>query len=191
MKVQQIYTGCLAEAAYYIESKGEAVIIDPLRETQPYMDKIKKEGSKLKYIFETHFHADFVSGHLELRNRTGADIRLGKAAAPEFPFVPVGDGDTLEMGSGWGHDTVLDFIQGDDVLDFSSTGLTYADLDSYDTSYGLFLYDESTGSDLLFQNFFGDLEQGDAFFATTNATEKVGYTLALQISRVRQPLRGH
>ena len=74
MKVEQIYTGCLAEAAYYIESNGEAVIIDPLRETQPYLDKLAKEGATLKYIFETHFHADFVSGHLDLAKKTGATI---------------------------------------------------------------------------------------------------------------------
>ena len=76
MKVEQIYTGCLAEAAYYIESKGEAVIIDPLRETEPYVEKLKKEGSKLKYILETHFHADFVSGHLDLAKKS--------AVCPQF-----------------------------------------------------------------------------------------------------------
>ena len=65
MKVEQIYTGCLAQGAYYIESEGEAAIVDPLRESQPYIDKAEKEGAKIKYIFETHFHADFVSGHLE------------------------------------------------------------------------------------------------------------------------------
>jgi len=74
MKVEQIYTGCLAQGAYYIESNGEAVIIDPLRETQPYLDKLKREGATLKYIFETHFHADFVSGHLDLAKQTGATI---------------------------------------------------------------------------------------------------------------------
>ena len=66
MKVEQIYTGCLAQGAYYIESEGEAVIIDPLRETQPYLDVLEKEKATLKYIFETHFHADFVSGHVDL-----------------------------------------------------------------------------------------------------------------------------
>ena len=84
MKVEQIYTGCLAEAAYYIESNGEAVIIDPLRETQPYLDILKKEGIKLKYIFETHFHADFVSGHLDLAKKTGATIVYGPTAKPRL-----------------------------------------------------------------------------------------------------------
>ena len=75
MKVEQIYTGCLAQGAYYIESEGEAAIIDPLRETQPYLEKLEEEGAKLKYIFETHFHADFVSGHIDLAKKTGATIR--------------------------------------------------------------------------------------------------------------------
>ena len=66
MKIEQIYTGCLAQGAYYITSNGEAAIIDPLRETQPYMERLQKDGVKLKYIFETHFHADFVSGHIDL-----------------------------------------------------------------------------------------------------------------------------
>ena len=88
MKVEQIYTGCLAEAAYYIESDGEAVIIDPLRETKPYLEQLKKEGAKLKYIFETHFHADFVSGHLDLAKKTGATIGYGPNAETTFdnPF---------------------------------------------------------------------------------------------------------
>ena len=68
MKVEQIYTGCLAEAAYYIESNGEAAIIDPMRETEPYLERLKADGAKLKYVLETHFHADFVSGHLDLAN---------------------------------------------------------------------------------------------------------------------------
>lgn len=69
MKVEQIYTGCLAQGAYYITSNGEAAIIDPLRETQPYLDRLEKDGVKLKYIFETHFHADFVSGHIDLSKK--------------------------------------------------------------------------------------------------------------------------
>jgi glyoxylase-like metal-dependent hydrolase (beta-lactamase superfamily II) len=70
MKIEQIYTGCLAQGAYYIESEGEAAIIDPLRESQPYIDKAEKEGARIKYIFETHFHADFVSGHVDLAAKT-------------------------------------------------------------------------------------------------------------------------
>ena len=70
MKIKQIYTGCLAQGAYYIESKGEVAIIDPLREVQPYIDKTNKNNAKIKYIFETHFHADFVSGHVTLAKKT-------------------------------------------------------------------------------------------------------------------------
>ena len=81
---EQIYTGCLAEAAYYIESNGEAAIIDPLRETKPYTDKAEKNGAVIKYILETHFHADFVSGHQELSAKTGATIVFGPTAAPGY-----------------------------------------------------------------------------------------------------------
>ncbi len=98
MKVEQIYTGCLAEAAYYIESEGEAVIIDPLRETKPYLDKLKEEGARLKYIFETHFHADFVSGHLDLAKATGATIVYGPQAKTEFEKIEAEDGQELKVG---------------------------------------------------------------------------------------------
>jgi glyoxylase-like metal-dependent hydrolase (beta-lactamase superfamily II) len=98
MKVEQIYTGCLAEAAYYIESKGEAVIIDPLRETKPYLEKLEQEGAKLKYIFETHFHADFVSGHLDLAKATGATIVYGPTAKTEFEKIEAEDGQTFQVG---------------------------------------------------------------------------------------------
>ena len=98
MKVEQIYTGCLAEAAYYIESEGEAVIIDPLRETRPYLEKLEKEGAKLKYIFETHFHADFVSGHLDLAQKTGATIVYGPKAETTFEKFMARDGEELKVG---------------------------------------------------------------------------------------------
>jgi hydroxyacylglutathione hydrolase len=98
MKVEQIYTGCLAEAAYYIESEGEAVIIDPLRETKPYIEKLEKEGAKLKYIFETHFHADFVSGHIDLAKKTGATIVYGPGADTEFEKLETRDGQRLKLG---------------------------------------------------------------------------------------------
>lgn len=98
MKVEQIYTGCLAEAAYYIESEGEAVIIDPLRETQPYLDKLEAEGAKLKYIFETHFHADFVSGHLDLAKKTGATIVYGPNAETTYNIYQAKDGEELKVG---------------------------------------------------------------------------------------------
>ncbi|MCG8328471.1 MAG: MBL fold metallo-hydrolase [Chitinophagales bacterium] len=98
MKVEQIYTGCLAEAAYYIESEGEAVIIDPLRETQPYLDKLEKEGAKLKYIFETHFHADFVSGHIDLAKKTGATILYGPNASTNYDIHQAKDGEEVKVG---------------------------------------------------------------------------------------------
>lgn len=81
MTVEQIYTGCLAEAAYYIESNGEAAIIDPLREVQPYLERAERDGAKIKYVFETHFHADFVSGHVDLAAATGAKIVFGPTTA--------------------------------------------------------------------------------------------------------------
>ncbi|MCB9081998.1 MAG: MBL fold metallo-hydrolase [Lewinellaceae bacterium] len=98
MKVEQIYTGCLAEAAYYIESEGEAVIIDPLRETKPYLEKLEQEGAKLKYIFESHFHADFVSGHLDLAAKTGATIVYGPTAKTEFSKHEAKDGEVIRVG---------------------------------------------------------------------------------------------
>lgn len=99
MKIEQIYTGCLAQGAYYIESNGEAIIIDPLRETHPYIDRLKKEGVTLKYIFETHFHADFVSGHVDLSQKTGAPIVYGPTANPEFEAIIAADEQIFELGN--------------------------------------------------------------------------------------------
>ncbi|WP_415783487.1 MBL fold metallo-hydrolase, partial [Elizabethkingia bruuniana] len=98
MKVEQIYTGCLAQGAYYIVSQGEAVIIDPLREVQPYLDKLQEDNAKLKYILETHFHADFVSGHVDLSDKTGAAIVYGPTAKPEFEAVIAKDEEIFEIG---------------------------------------------------------------------------------------------
>lgn len=98
MNIEQIYTGCLAQGAYYIQSNGEAVIIDPLREVQPYMDRLAKDGVKLKYIFETHFHADFVSGHLDLSKKTGAPIVYGPTANPEFECIVAEDQQVFTVG---------------------------------------------------------------------------------------------
>jgi glyoxylase-like metal-dependent hydrolase (beta-lactamase superfamily II)/rhodanese-related sulfurtransferase len=98
MKVQQLYTGCLAEAAYYIESDGEAAIIDPLRDTQQYIDLAAKDGARIKYILETHFHADFVSGHLDLASQTNATIIFGPTAKPNFRAHIAGDGEILQLG---------------------------------------------------------------------------------------------
>lgn len=99
MKVEQIYTGCLAQGAYYITSEGEAAIVDPLREIQPYLDKAAKDGVKIKYIFETHFHADFVSGHLDLARATGATIVYGPTAKPSFEAHVAKDNETFKLGA--------------------------------------------------------------------------------------------
>lgn len=99
MKIEQIYTGCIAQAAYYLESNGEAAIFDPLREVQPYIDKAAKDNAKIKYIFETHFHADFVSGHLDLAKKTGAQIVYGPTAAPEFNALIAEDGQEFKVGA--------------------------------------------------------------------------------------------
>ena len=99
MKVEQIYTGCLAEAAYYIESNGEAVIIDPLRETEPYVERAESDGATIKYVLETHFHADFVSGHLDLAGKTGATIVFGPTAEPAFDAKIAKDGEELKVGN--------------------------------------------------------------------------------------------
>ncbi len=98
MKIEQIYTGCLSQGAYYIESKGEAAVIDPLRETRPYLERAKKNGAKIKYIFETHFHADFVSGHLNLAEKTGAHIVYGPMANPSFDSILAKDGEVFKLG---------------------------------------------------------------------------------------------
>ena len=98
MKVEQIYTGCLAQGAYYIESNGESAIIDPLREVQSYIDLAHKRQSTIKYIFETHFHADFVSGHLTLSERTGAPIIFGPNANPKFNCIVADDNQEFNLG---------------------------------------------------------------------------------------------
>lgn len=98
MVLEQIYTGCLAQGAYYIESEGEAAVIDPLREVQPYLDRAAKSGARIKYVFETHFHADFVSGHLDLSKKTGAPIVYGPNANPDFETHIAHDGEIFQIG---------------------------------------------------------------------------------------------
>lgn len=99
MYVEQLYTGCLAEAAYYIESNGEAAIIDPMREIEPYLEMLEKRGAKLKYVLETHFHADFVSGHLDLAKETGAKLIFGPTASPKYSSYIAEDGERFELGN--------------------------------------------------------------------------------------------
>ncbi|HIB48948.1 MAG TPA: MBL fold metallo-hydrolase [Flavobacteriaceae bacterium] len=98
MNVEQIYTGCLAHAAYYIESNGEAAIFDPLREVEPYLARAKKDNATIKYVFETHFHADFVSGHLDFQKKAGAEIVFGPGAAPAYEATTAKDGQIFEVG---------------------------------------------------------------------------------------------
>jgi glyoxylase-like metal-dependent hydrolase (beta-lactamase superfamily II)/rhodanese-related sulfurtransferase len=98
MQIEQIYTGCLAQGAYYITSNGEAAIIDPLREVQPYLDRLERDKVSLKYIFETHFHADFVSGHVDLAKATQAKIVYGPTAKPEFEAIVAADEQIFEVG---------------------------------------------------------------------------------------------
>ncbi len=99
MKVEQIYTGCLAQGAYYIESNGEAAVIDPLREVAPYIRKADNNQAKIKYVFETHFHADFVSGHIDLSEKTGAPIVFGPLAKPAFAAHIATDGEVFKIGA--------------------------------------------------------------------------------------------
>src|SRR3989338_6623538 len=98
MIVEQLYTKCLAEAAYYIESKGEAAIIDPLRETLPYIELAQNNGASIKYIFETHFHADFVSGHVDLSKKTGAAIVYGPTAQTGFDAIVAENNQEFKIG---------------------------------------------------------------------------------------------
>lgn len=98
MFIKQLYTGCLAEAAYYIESEGKAAIIDPLRESEPYLELAKERNADIQYIFETHFHADFVSGHLDLAAKTGADIVFGPEAKCGYDMISATDGQEFELG---------------------------------------------------------------------------------------------
>ena len=99
MHIEQIYTGCLSQGAYYIESEGEVAIIDPLRETKPYLDRTSRDNATIKYIFETHFHADFVSGHLSLSEATGAPIVYGPNANPSFDAIIAEDGQEFKIGA--------------------------------------------------------------------------------------------
>jgi len=99
MKVEQLYTGCLAEAAYFIESNGEIAIIDPLRETEPYMEMAQQHNAKIKYVFETHFHADFVSGHIDLAKKSGATIVFGPTAHPNFDAQIAQDNEEFRIGN--------------------------------------------------------------------------------------------
>lgn len=98
MFIQQLYTGCISEAAYYIESDGEAAVVDPLRDIEEYINLARERNAKIKYIFETHFHADFVSGHLDLSKKTGAPIIFGPETKTNFPVQIAKDGEIFTLG---------------------------------------------------------------------------------------------
>ena len=98
MKIEQIYTGCLAQGAYYVESNGEVAIIDPLREVHDYINRAERDHATIKYIFETHFHADFVSGHVTLAEKTGAKIVYGPSASTSFDAYIATDGEEFKIG---------------------------------------------------------------------------------------------
>src|SRR6476646_5058119 len=99
MKFKQFYLGCLYHASYYLGSEGEAIVIDPQRDVRQYIDEAEANGQKIKYVIETHSHADFVSGHVELAAKTGAQIIYGQRAATQFPTLKVKDGDELNVGA--------------------------------------------------------------------------------------------
>ena len=144
MKVEQIYTGCLAHAAYYIESKGEVAIFDPLREVQPYLDRANKDEANIKYIFETHFHADFVSGHLDLKKKTGAQIVFGPTAKPSYDAIIAEDNQIFNIG-----DYKIKVIH---TPGHTMESTTYLLIDENDKEYGII-----TGDTL----FIGDVGRPD------------------------------
>lgn len=155
MKIEQIYTGCLAQGAYYIVSNGEAAIVDPLRETKPYLDRLAKDNVQLKYIFETHFHADFVSGHVDLANKTGAQIVYGPTAKASFECITANDGDLFKVG-----DTIIKVLHTPGHTMESSTFLL---IDENEKDYCIF-----SGDTL----FLGDVGRPDLAQKAANMTQE-------------------
>jgi len=176
MKVEQIYTGCLAHAAYYIESNGEVAIFDPLREVQPYLDRANKDEAKIKYIFETHFHADFVSGHLDLKKKTGAQIVFGPTANPSYDAVIAEDNQIFNIG-----DYKIKVIH---TPGHTMESTTYLLIDENDKEYGII-----TGDTL----FIGDVGRPDlAQHIISDLTEEklAGYLFDSLRNRI-MPLSDH
>lgn len=155
MKIEQIYTGCLAQGAYYIESDGEVAIIDPLREVQSYIDMANKSNSKIKYVFETHFHADFVSGHLTLSNKTGADIIYGPNANTNFKAVIAKDNQEFKLGK-----AIIKVIH---TPGHTMESTTYLLIDEKGKDYALF-----TGDTL----FLGDVGRPDLAQKSASLTQE-------------------
>jgi len=155
MKVEQIYTGCLAQGAYYIVSENEAVIIDPLREVTPYLNRLEKDNVTLKYIFETHFHADFVSGHLDLSKKTGAPIVYGPTATPDFEAIIAEDNQIFKIGNVK--------IKALHTPGHTMESTTYLLIDENDVETAIF-----TGDTL----FLGDVGRPDLAQKATNMTQE-------------------
>ncbi len=174
MIVEQLYTNCLAEAAYYIESKGEAVVIDPLRETQPYIDIATNNGATIKYIFETHFHADFVSGHVDLARKTGASIIYGPTAKPGFDAIIAEDNQEFKVG-----DAVIRVIHTPGHTQESST---YLLIDEEGNETALF-----TGDTL----FLGDVGRPDLAVKTDLSREDLAGMLFDSLRNKIMPLANH
>lgn len=174
MKVEQIYTGCLAEAAYYIESKGEAAVIDPLREATPYLKKAAGDGAVIKYVFETHFHADFVSGHVELANRSGARIVYGPTAKTSFDAHIAADGEIFTVG-----DLVIKAIH---TPGHTAESTTYLLFDEKGAPYCIF-----TGDTL----FIGDVGRPDLAQKGGATMEEMAGTLFDSLQTKILPLPDH
>ncbi|MGA9638663.1 MBL fold metallo-hydrolase [Flavobacterium sp.] len=155
MQIEQIYTGCLAQGAYYITSNGEAAIIDPLRETQPYIDRLERDNVKLKYVFETHFHADFVSGHVDLSKKTGAPIIYGPNANPDFKAIIATDSQEFKLG-----DITLKVLH---TPGHTMESTTYLLLDKNGKEYAIF-----SGDTL----FIGDVGRPDLAQKTASMTQE-------------------
>ena len=169
MKVEQIYTGCLAQGAYYIESNGEVAIIDPLREVTPYLEKAQKDNAQIKYIFETHFHADFVSGHITLSEKTGAPIVFGPNANPQFEAHIANDNETFNLG-----EVVIKAIH---TPGHTMESTTYLLFDKDGKEYAIF-----TGDTL----FLGDVGRPDLAQKMNELTQNLEFTL----ERVSRTLHG-
>lgn len=174
MKVEQIYTGCLAQGAYYIESNGEVAIIDPLRETAPYVKKLKDEGGKLKYIFETHFHADFVSGHVDLGKETGAKIIYGPTASTGYDSYTAQDNEEFKIG-----DLTIKALH---TPGHTLESTTYLLLDEKGKEYAIF-----SGDTL----FIGDVGRPDLAIKSTVSKEDLAGMLFDSLRNKIMPLPNH
>jgi len=174
MKVEQIYTGCLAQGAYFIQSEGEAVVIDPLREIKPYLQKAEKENVKIKYVLETHFHADFVSGHIDLADATGATIVFGPNAKPVFKAHIAKDGEEIKVGK----ITIRVLHTPGHTMESS----TYLLLDENDKEYAIF-----SGDTL----FIGDVGRPDLAVKSNLTVEDLAGTLFDSLHNKIMPLPGN